>query len=94
MYSPPPHFSITQQIPLFLNLASRVLHNTCSYINILGGRQTLYFVNKENGLKNVFPVICLEFITLPSEYLTGMKIDSSPPVTTTGLEGKEILTCL
>ena len=26
-----------------------------------------------------------------SEYLTGMKIDSSPPVTTTGLEVKEIL---
>ena len=26
-----------------------------------------------------------------SEYLTGMKIDSSPPVTTTGLEEKEIL---
>jgi hypothetical protein len=26
-----------------------------------------------------------------SEYLTGMNIDSSPPVTTTGLEGKEIL---
>jgi hypothetical protein len=26
-----------------------------------------------------------------SEYSTGMKIDSSPPVTTTGLEGKEIL---
>ena len=26
-----------------------------------------------------------------SEYLTGMKIDSSPPVTTTGLEVKAIL---
>ena len=36
-------------------------------------------------------MICVEFITLPSEYLTGMKIDSSPPVTTTGLEGEKIL---
>jgi len=35
MYFFPP-FSITQQIPRFLNLASRVLHNTCNYINILG----------------------------------------------------------